>query len=157
MKQSKYSKRRPAHAPAFLPAKVPAAIETMKVKQLPARTNFDKITEYDLGIFVDDDREMADVHLPKAKRWVTLRSFGAISDWLHDGDPFEGVNTVCISFDHYMDRLTGNDCMFLFSEELPECLRVDIGGHSRDASMNTYKRDFWKQETNFGTTFTLNG
>lgn len=160
MKPSKYSKRRPVEGKSFRERdlKKPDAVKALNasVSTRSSHKSFPKIKEYDLGIFVDDERQMDEVALPEAKQWIVLRSYVELHDWL-DTEPFEGVNSVCVSFDHYMGRNNGNDCMFLLSELLPENIRVDIGGHSSDPSMNVYKRDFWATQTNYGTTFTLNG
>jgi hypothetical protein len=136
MRQSKYVKRKPA---------------TTRSNKVPA-----VLPGYALGIFIDDVRELTDVSLPKAEKWIVIRSYRELSNYLKNIATQE--HTAFISFDHYLDkspdgnRFNGNDCCdlcYLFRSQI--ACHVDIQGHSADPSCNDYKMKRWYGNTSHVT------
>ncbi len=142
MKQSKYSKRRPLDSAAYRhTASSPAPVE-------PKKRPIEYLGRYEVGVFIDDKRELKDVNLPNADRWVVLRSYREVSDYfIRSGQP--KAESMFISFDHYLDetdgnRFNGTDCMNICKLVRNNIAhRVDIQGHSADSSMNTLKVNDW--------------
>lgn len=159
MKQSKYSKLRPAGKQPYRPhTSSTPEIEMRNINNCTVAKSGNKraivpnyLNEYDLGIFIDDIRTMGKVDLPKAKEWLTFKGYRELSDWVERYEENLGTTyeTVFISFDHYLEevdngRFTGDDCMGMlgaYREMIGK--RVDIQGHSSDAVMNDRKVEKW--------------
>lgn len=110
----------------------------------------DLLKEYDLGLFVDDNRDMSKINLPKAKEWKTFKNYQEFGEYIEDVHLKLEVKpeTVFLALDHYLDALgrrpTGNDCMFLCDMYRNEIAKhIDLRGHSSDSIMNDYKHRFW--------------
>lgn len=149
MKQSKYSKRRPKNGIPYI-----KSVSTNVVKNIVSAANKIKVKyldQYDLGIFIDDIREMTDVSLPEAKEWKTFKGFLEYGEWI-ESLGYLGIDipkTVFISFDHYLEvvdrgRYNGQDCVNITKlnrEYIGE--HIDIKGHSSDENKNAQKLDYW--------------
>jgi hypothetical protein len=162
MAQSKYSKKRPSNGPAVSQHELDKkgrganrAHSVGKVKTAP-KVERDLLPEYDLGIFIDDMRQMSDVSLPKAKNWIVVRSYGELRELIesfsHRSSKKEPFESAFISFDHYLDetdgrRFNGQTCCdycWMFRDQIAD--RIDIQGHSSDSVKNDEKLEFWYRE-----------
>ena len=149
MKQSKFSKRRPKGKPAYYPHQQKQMTEEeRKIKKVENSLLLD---EYDLGIFVDDERglethlELNEHWLPKCHEWIVLRNYKDVIHYLHDP---KWKETVFISFDHYLSaipsRKNGHDCAIAFKAMEDQVgRRVDVRGHSSDCLKNDEKMYMW--------------
>jgi len=146
MRQSKYSKRRPTGGISY-------SQHDIKDRRIGINTELRKparyLDAYDVGYFIDDEREMSDVELPVAKKWVVLRSYGQCVTEILRNEHLEKAGTVFISFDHYLEktdgnRFTGQDCMNVFRMHKSMVGdRIDIQGHSSDSVKNEEKMNIW--------------
>ncbi len=162
MAQSKYSKLRPKNGLAISKhdlekkghnANRAYTMERDRLKKCVERT---LLPEYELGIFIDDMRQMSDVRLPKAKNWIVVRSYGELRELVesfsHRSSNKEPFKTAFISFDHYLDetdgrRFSGQTCCdycWMFRDQIAD--RIDIQGHSSDSVKNDEKMEFWYRE-----------
>ncbi len=164
-KQSKYSPRRPANQKPQYPDKKKVQkpsnpFQTSSwpseglrgVKKAPAVIP-KELDNYELGIFLDDKREMSQVSLPKADKWLVVRNHREFSDLMVEvfGTGENVPTTIFVSFDHYLHDdprfPTGKDCLFeLMEYRDDEKYRIDIQGHSSDGVMNDDKVDFWYRD-----------
>lgn len=155
MAQSKYSKRRPQNGPAYrVDTKNTSPTYGMSARVIPAKRKY--LPEYELGIFIDDWREMSTIELPKAKEWKVFKGLRDVQKWLDELEDNEGKYPLpanaFISFDHYLEkvddgRFTGDDCFGLckvLSYLIAE--HVDIQGHSADPDRNTDKVNRWYKD-----------
>lgn len=148
MKQSKYSKRRPANSAAFYQRDLRGSLIprfTVKPKKDPIRY----LSGYEVGVFVDDERTLqaCPCTLPACDEWIILRSYSEVADFL-ESSTREKKESMFISFDHYLSKRpgapSGNDCLEAFYHHRDDLATiVDIQGHSSDGSKNSEKLQRW--------------
>lgn len=142
-KQSRFSKRRPKGG-------VVAPEKNKAVKPVFAE-------EYNLGIFIDDMRQLSDVVLPKAENWLIVRDFYEFRKLLDemenqaDQGHFKEGFKLFVSFDHYLSEdpreRTGFHCLDMFAMVAMDkfTCQIDIQGHSSDPEKNQHKEEYWKE------------
>lgn len=156
MKQSKYSKRRPAVGKPYFKDDVITSKTKLPVDNCnPNIANKETMLPwYDAVIFLDDVRNISYVKLPESKKTLIARSYEEFNSVIDEVLKDELINKIFVSFDHYLDavtrsRFTGMDCMLSLIEKAEPykgTKRIDISGHSSDDSMNLTKANVWALE-----------
>ncbi len=170
MKQSKYSKRRPANGMGYRvdpKKKKHTSQNTVQWVQDSAINEGGSLShptklltptylnEYELVVFIDDIRSVSQVHLPKHKQLLCFTGFTELYRWIENmvlSPEWVPLENAFFSFDHYLDevdrgRWNGTHCLeaaYEYSEKIAK--RVDIQGHSSDHVKNEDKLNFWYPE-----------
>lgn len=151
MKQSKYSKRRPASGAAYLEKDTNKAIKSGAIvtprPQHKQDANAHILPNYDVVVFLDDVRNPGEVNLPKSTTRTVARNLFEFMQAINQVLCNKDIKTIFVSFDHYLDAKpnhhhTGMTCLIELLSRAQHYIgvkRIDISGHSSDHSMNTAK------------------